>query len=163
MIRTIAPSSVAGSRRAARVADDAVAHLLGEVQAAAVALERVDDAQRLLPVVEVAAEALAQAAVEHVLADVAERRVTEVVAEPDRLGQVLVERERPRDGARDAGDLERVREARAVVVALGRDEHLRLVLAGAGTPCEWTIRSRSRWNGRAQPAVLLGHAPRSAG
>ena len=33
-----------------------------------------------------------------------------------------------RDGARDPGRLERVREPRAVVVALGRDEHLRLVL-----------------------------------
>ncbi len=48
-----------------------------------------------------AAEALAQAAVEHVLADVPERRVAEVVAEPDRLGEVLVERERARDRARD--------------------------------------------------------------
>ena len=42
--------------------------------------------------VKVAAEALAQAAVEHVLADVPERRMAEVVAEPDRLGEVLVQR-----------------------------------------------------------------------
>jgi hypothetical protein len=33
-----------------------------------------------------------------------------------------------RDRARDLRDLERVRHARAVVVALGGDEHLRLVL-----------------------------------
>ena len=91
-MRTIAPSSVAGSARAPGVAEDAVADLLGEVEPAAVALERVDDPQRVLPVVEAAAEALAQAAVEHVLADVPERRVAEVVAEADRLGQVLVER-----------------------------------------------------------------------
>ena len=72
--------------------------------------------------------ALAHALVEHLLADVAEGRVPEVVPEPDRLGQVLVEAERPRHGARDAAGLERVGEPRAVVVALGRDEHLGLVL-----------------------------------
>ena len=63
-----------------------------------------------------------------VLAGVPERRVAEVVAEPDRLGQVLVEPQRARDGARDPRRLERVGEPRAVVIALGRDEDLRLVL-----------------------------------
>ena len=53
----------------------------------AVALEHVDDAQRVLVVAEAAAEALAQAGVEHGLADVAERRVAEVVAQADRLGR----------------------------------------------------------------------------
>ena len=77
------------------------------------------------------AEALAQAAIQHVLADVTERRMAEIVTEADRLCQVLVERQRPRDGARDAGDLERVSQARAVVVALRRDEHLGLVLEPA--------------------------------
>ena len=67
------------------------------------------------------------ALVERVLAGVAERRVAEVVAERDRLGQVLVEPQRARDRARDLRDLERVRQARAVVVALGREEDLRLV------------------------------------
>ena len=85
------PSSVAGSLRAARVADDPVPHRRGQVQAEAVALERVDHAQRVLVVHERQAEALGQAAVERVLAHVAEGRVAEVVAEPDRLGQVLVE------------------------------------------------------------------------
>ena len=77
---------------------------------------------------EAAPPALAHARVEHLLADVAEGRVPEVVPEPDRLGEVLVEPQRARDGARDPARLERVREPRAVVVALGRDEHLRLVL-----------------------------------
>ncbi len=62
------------------------------------------------------------------LAGVAERRVPEIVAEADRLGQILVEAQRARDRARDAHRLERVRQPRAVVVALGRDEDLRLVL-----------------------------------
>ena len=51
------------------------------------ALELVDHPQRVLVVAEAAAEALAGAAVEHVLADVSERRVAEVVPEPDRLGR----------------------------------------------------------------------------
>ena len=90
-----------------------------------------DHAQRVLVVAEAAPPALAHARVEHLLADVPERRMPEVVTEPDRLGQVLVQPERARDVARDPAGLERVGEARAVVVALGRDEHLRLVLEPA--------------------------------
>ena len=75
--------------------------------------------------------ALAQEAVEDVLAGVAERRVPEVVAERDRLGQVLVQAERAGDAAGDLRDLDRVRQARAEVVALVGDEDLRLVLEPA--------------------------------
>ncbi len=110
------------------MAQDAVAHRLGEVEAAAVALEHVDHPQRLLVVAKAAPEALVQRAVERLLAGVAEGRVAEVVPEADRLGQVLVQPQRPRDGARDPAGLERVREPRAVVVALRGDEDLRLVL-----------------------------------
>ena len=88
----------------------------------------VDDPQRVLVVPEAEAEARAQGAVERRLARVPEGRVTEVVAESDRLGQVLVQTQRARDRARDAGRLDRVRQPRAVVVALGRDEDLGLVL-----------------------------------
>ena len=84
------------------VVEDAVAHLVGEVEAAAVALEHVDDAQRVLVVAEAAVEALAQRAVEPGLARVPERRVPEVVAETDRLGEVLVEAQGARDRAGDA-------------------------------------------------------------
>ena len=55
----------------------------------------------------------------------------DVVAEPDRLGEVLVQPQRPRDDPRDAGRLERVRHPRAVVVAGGVDEDLRLALQAA--------------------------------
>ena len=51
--------------------------------------------------------------------------------EPDRLGEVLVQPERPGHVARDAARLERVGEPRAVVVALRGDEHLGLVLEAA--------------------------------
>ncbi len=71
----------------------------------------------MLVVAKAGAEALAQAHVEELLADMAERRVPEVVAEADRFDEVLVERQRAGDGARDLGHLERVGQPRAVVVA----------------------------------------------
>ena len=80
---------------------------------------------------EAGAEPLAEAAVERVLAGVAERRVARVVSEPDRLGQVLVQPQRPGDDARDRRRLERVRDPRPVVVAGGVDEDLRLALQPA--------------------------------
>ena len=51
-----------------------------------------------------------------------------VVPEADRLHEVLVEPQRARHRAGDLRRLQRVREPRAVVVALRRHEHLRLVL-----------------------------------
>ena len=115
----------------AGVVEDAVAHLLGQVQALAVALQHVDHPQRVDVVLEAVPAALAQRRVERVLAGVAEGRVAEVVAEPDRLGQVLVEAERAGDRAGDPAGLEGVGEAGAVVVAFGGDEDLRLVLEAA--------------------------------
>ena len=146
------PSSVAGQVRA-RVAEDAVAHRLGEVEAAAVALEHVDDAQRVLVVAKAPAEALVQRAVERLLAGVAEGRVAEVVAEADRLGQVLVQPQRARDRARDPAGLERVGEAGAVVVALGGDEDLGLVLQapealGVDDPVAVALERRAQAAGR---------------
>ena len=112
----------------AGVVEDPVADLLGQVQPSPVALEHVDHPQRVEVVLETPRRRARAAPVERLLADVAERRVAEVVPEPDRLGQVLVQPQRPRDGPGDEAGLERVREPRPVVVALGRDEHLRLVL-----------------------------------
>ena len=63
--------------------------------------------------------------------EVAERCVAEVVAERDRLGQVLVQPQRAGDRARDLDDVQRVGEPDPVVVALRREEHLRLVLQPA--------------------------------
>ena len=75
----------------ARVAQDAFTYLLGEVQSDAVALERVHHPQRVLVVAKVAPEALFQAGVEHLLADVPKGRMAEIVAQPDRLDEVLVQ------------------------------------------------------------------------
>src|SRR5206468_11365685 len=57
----------------------------------------------------------------------AEGRMAEVVSERHRLGQILVESERPARAARDLRHFEAVCEAGAVVVALVIDEYLRLV------------------------------------
>ena len=108
--------------------EDAVAHLLGQVEAATVALQHLDHAQRVLVVLEAAVAALAQGSVERLLAGMAKRRVAEIVTEPDRLGQVLVEAERAGDGASDPAGLQRVGQPGPVVVALGGDEDLGLVL-----------------------------------
>ena len=109
---------------------------------------------------EPAAEALACALVEHRLADVPERRVADVVPEPDRLREVLVQPQRPGDGARDLRRLQRVGEPRAVVVALGRHEHLGLVLE---PPERLRVHDpvAVALERRAQPAVRLFALPRS--
>ena len=102
--------------------------------------------------------ALAQQLVERLLPGVPERRVADVVADRDRLGEILVQAQRPRDAARDARRLERVREPRAEVVALGIDEDLRLVAQTAerlrvDDPVAVALERRP------QAALLLGSLP----
>src|SRR4029077_1079490 len=103
-------------------------------------------------------EPLAQGGVECFLARVPEGRMPEIVAESDRLSQILVQAQRPGDTARNAGGLERVREPGPVVIATRVDEDLRLVLETAerlrvhdpvAIPLE----------GGPQPAVILGPRP----
>ena len=57
--------------------------------------------------------------------------MAEVVGERQRLGQILVEAERAGDRAGDLRHFQRVRQARAEMVALVVDEDLRLVLQPA--------------------------------
>ena len=139
----------------AGVLEDPVAHLPRQVEPAPVALEALDDAQRVLVVPEAGAATLTDDLVERLFARVAERRVPEIVAEPDRLDEILVQAQRPRDAARDPGRLERVREPRAEVVALRVDEDLRLV----AKPAE-RLRVHDAvavaLERRPQPALLLG-------
>ena len=86
------------------------------------------DAPRLLVVAEATVEGGVERLVQRLLAGVAERRVTRVVAEPDRLHEVFVEPERPRDDARDRGRLERMGHPGSIVVAIRVDEDLGLSL-----------------------------------
>ena len=57
--------------------------------------------------------------------------VAEIVAEGDGLGEILVQLQRAGNGARNARDLQRVGQARAVMVALRLEEDLRFVLQAA--------------------------------
>ena len=66
--------------------------------------------------------------VERALSGVAEGRVAEIMAEGDRLGEILVEHERAADRAGKARDLKRVRQARAVMISLRLEKDLRFVL-----------------------------------
>ena len=108
-------------------------HLAGEIQPGKVwvtGFEKLHNPQRLGVVVE--APCTREQIVERVFAGMPERRVADVVPERQRLDEILVERQRPRERAGDARDLERVGEAAAVVVAMVAGEDLRLV----GQPAE---------------------------
>src|SRR5437773_2690535 len=71
------------------------------------------------------------ARVDDALAGVTKRRVSEIVAERDGFGQLLVQPQHLGDRPRDLRDLERMRQPRAVVIAGRREEDLRLVLQPA--------------------------------
>ena len=106
------------------VGDDAVAHLPGQVEALPVLLELVHHSQALHIVLEAAGRELIQ----RPLSGVAEGGVAKVMGEADGLSQVLVEPQRPGDGAGDLGDFQRVGQAGAVEVALRREEDLCFLL-----------------------------------
>ena len=72
-----------------------------------------------------------EAVVERTLAGMAERRMAEIVGQRQRLGEIFVEAEHPRQRARDLRDFERVGQPGAVMVALVEDENLGLVLEPA--------------------------------
>ena len=69
--------------------------------------------------------------VQPLLAGMAERRVAEVVGQAQRFGQILVEAERPGNGAADLRDLDAVGQPDPEMVAVGGDEHLGLVAQAA--------------------------------
>ena len=75
--------------------------------------------------------ASASAASQRILAAMAERRVAEVVGQAQRLGQILVEAQRPGHGPADLRDFDRMGQPDPEMVAVGRDEHLRLVAQAA--------------------------------
>jgi hypothetical protein len=68
---------------------------------------------------------------EHRFARVPERRMTEVVRERNSLGQTLVQPQRAGDVARDGGDFNGVRKARAQMIAGAVEKNLRFVFEPA--------------------------------
>ena len=105
------------------MAEDAPAHLIAEVEALPILLQHVHHPHRLL----IVGKTAGQDGAEHPLPGVAEGGVPQVVAQGGGLGQVLVEAQAPGDGPGDAGDLQGVGHAGAVVVPLGLEKDLGLV------------------------------------
>jgi hypothetical protein len=104
------------------VTKNAVADWKRQIQTAPIPFQMIDDTKTLLVVAETG-EGFGQGR----LTGVAERRVTQIVAETDCLDEVLVEEERPADSASDLGHLEGMGEASPVVVTGGSDKDLSLV------------------------------------
>ena len=107
---------------------DSLARLEGQVQPAECrvpVLQTIHHAQRLEIVLE-ASERL-HALIERILSRVTERRVTEIVGEADRLGQVFIESHGSRHRPGNLRHLERMGQPGSVMVALVIDEHLCLV------------------------------------
>ena len=116
-------------RRSNGLAGQAQPRLVHQVQAHELrirVLQQSHDPQSLGVVLETAA--VGHQFVEHVLARVAEGRMAQVVGQADRLRQAFVETEHFGDGPADLGNLDRVRETRAIVVVDAGREDLGLAL-----------------------------------
>jgi len=68
-----------------------------------------------------------KAFVERPLARMTERRMAKIVRKRQRFGEILIQSERARERASDLRNLKRMRQPRAIMIALVIDEHLRLV------------------------------------
>ena len=113
---------------------NAVAHFPGQIETVPAVFEFVHDAQRMFVVAKTRfGSILAVGFVERFFADVSKRRVTHIVAHANGFGQIFVQTQRARDGARNLRDFERVGEARAIVIEFGRNENLCFVLEAAET------------------------------
>ena len=108
-----------------RVIDYTVADFEREVHSLAVVLENVNHSQRLLVVREM------REFVQRPLARVSVRRMPEVVPERYRFGKILVEPKRARNRTRYLAYFERMREPRPIVIAFGREKHLRFMFKSA--------------------------------
>src|SRR3982751_2687595 len=76
-------------------------------------------------------EAAGHQVAQHALTGVAKRRVSAIVSKRDGFGEFLVQVQHLGDGPRDLRHFERVRQARAVVIAGWREEHLRFMFETA--------------------------------
>ena len=112
--------------------EDAFARFEAQVQSVecGIALfQLVHDAQRLQVVLESAIRF--HAGVQRILPGMAERGVAEIVRQRDRFGQIFVQAQAPRDGARDLRHFDAVGQAGAKQVAFVIDEYLGLVFEAA--------------------------------
>ena len=106
------------------MAEDAVPHLFGEIQSFAAFFDIFHHAHALL-IVLIAART---DAVQCGFACVPEGGVPEVMPQCDRFGEIFIEPQRPCHRAGDLCHFQRMRQAGAVMVADGREKHLRFAL-----------------------------------
>jgi len=109
----------------------------------------------------VPAAVLYEQSFERVLPLMPERRVTHVVRETDRVRKGAVETQAAGNGAPDLRRLHRVHEPRAVEVALGDNQHLRLVLKppkvlAVDDPVAVTLKGGTRIGDRVAPVRTVG-------
>ena len=110
----------------ARVLDDALADAQGEIEAregCVTLLEGSDDAERVQVVIEAQAMRV-HCFVEGAFARMAEGRMSDVVHQRERFGEVSVESESGSDGARKLRHFNGVGEATPVVVGVAVGKHL---------------------------------------
>ena len=117
----------------ARVLDDAFAYFKGQVQTTerrVTLLEIFDDAQGVQIVVK-EEPVLSHSGIQSLFARVPEWRVPDVVYQGKSFRKVYIKAEGSRDGARNLGDFERMRQAIAEVIGVASREHLRLSFQAA--------------------------------
>ncbi len=120
----------------ARMLDDALAHFEGQVQAGkagVAALERFDDAQGVKIMIEAIAEA-AHLAIQLVFTGMRKRRMADIVAQRESLGEFFIEPQRHGHGAGDLRDFDGVGEPVTEMVRDARRKDLGFVLQPAKGP-----------------------------
>jgi len=75
----------------------------------------------------------------------AERRVSEIMAERNGFGQILIQIQRPRNRAGNLGYLECVGQAGPVMISLRAARNTCVLSFILRKALEWRIRSRSLW------------------
>jgi hypothetical protein len=103
---------------------DAVAYLTGEVETVSILFQDIHHPQALVDMTETSRRQI----VKNPLAGVPEGGMPQIVPKGDGFGQIFVKGQGAGDGARDLGDFQGVSETGSVVIALRREEDLRLVL-----------------------------------
>ena len=106
------------SRRA--VVQNSIPHFPGQVQALSFLFQNLHDTDALFRV----AEAPGMHRIERRFPGMAERRVSEIMAERNGFGQILIQIQRPRNRAGNLGYLECVRQAGPVMISLRSEKHL---------------------------------------
>ena len=109
------------------VVADAVSHLKGQIQPLPVLFQHIHGAHALFAVL----KSVGTDPVQRALSCMAEGRMSKIMPQSDGFHQILVQPERLCDGSGVLRNFQRMRQSRAVMVALRRQEHLGLILQSA--------------------------------